>query len=80
MDRTDQACIAHALELAGTRQRVSWQSADNRATYILTPGDGFKRDRQTCREFSLRRTAGPHSDTTPGRACRTGDGTWKIVS
>ncbi len=80
MDRTDQACIAHALELAATNKRVTWPSADNRATYVLTPGDGFQRGGQTCREFSLRRTAGSRTDTAPGRACRTGDGTWQIIS
>lgn len=80
MDRADQACIAHALELAGTRQRVSWPSADNRATFTLTPGTGFQRNGQTCREFSLLRNAGSRSDTIPGRACRTGDGTWQIIS
>lgn len=80
LDRADQACIAHALELAGARQRVSWPSADNRASYTLTPGSGFTRNGQACREFSLLRNAGSRSDTTPGRACRMGDGTWQIIS
>lgn len=80
MECTDRACIAHALGPARTQQRAWWQSADVRAAYVLTPDDGFKRDRQPCREPSLRRSAGSRSDTISGRACRTGDGTWRICS
>jgi len=79
MDRADEACIAHALELAGPNQRVTWPSVDNRATYVITPQNGFKRDGQTCREFMLRRSEGRNDTSRQGRACRTGDGTWQII-
>lgn len=79
MDRTDEACVAHALELAGPNTRVSWTSADAGSTFVLTPGEGFRRNGQTCRRFSLRETAGSRRETSQGQACRTGDGAWQIV-
>lgn len=79
MDRTDYGCIGHALELAGNNKRVTWPSADNRTTYLLTPLGGVKRNGQTCRDFDLQTTRGGRSQTGRGTACRTGDGTWQVV-
>jgi surface antigen len=79
MDQADRACIGHSLELAGPNKRISWQGADKRTSYLLTPGKGFKHDGQECREFSLRASAGGNRETTVGKACRSGDGTWQIL-
>lgn len=79
LDRADEACIAHALELAGPNKRVSWPSADGRTTFMLTPGEGFRRDGRMCREFSLRQTASSRSQTASGRACQTGNGAWLLL-
>ncbi len=79
MDQTDRACVAHALELAGDNKRVSWPSADKRATYLLTPLKGFSRDGRPCREFTLTATSSGQRETSKGRACQTAEGTWQIV-
>jgi surface antigen len=79
MDRTDQACFAHALELAGPNKRVTWVSADSRTTYLLTPLEGFKQNGQSCREFDLQVTSGGRKGNNRGKACQTGEGTWRIV-
>jgi surface antigen len=79
MDRTDYACMGHTLELSGDNRRVSWASADNRTSYLLTPLSGVQRNGQTCREFNLRATRGGRHEDGRGIACRTGDGTWQIV-
>jgi surface antigen len=73
MDRTDAACIGHALELAKDGQRVSWSDAAG-TRYRLTPLKGFSRDGLPCRSFDL---------TVAGRtvrqdACRTEPGAWEI--
>jgi surface antigen len=79
MDRADRACVAHALELAGDNRRVAWPGADARTTYVLTPVRGFKQNGQTCREFNLETTRDGRSETGRGRACRTGEGAWRII-
>jgi len=79
MDQTDRACIGHALELAGDKKRVTWSSADNSKTYLLTPVRGFEQKGVNCREFDLRVTAGERKETSRAKACPAGDGTWRII-
>lgn len=79
LDQADRACIAHSLELAGPKKRISWQGADKRTNYLLTPGRGFKHNGQECREFSLRATGGGSIELMDGKACRSGDGAWHII-
>jgi len=79
MDETDRACIGHALELAGDKSRVTWTSADQRKTYLLTPVRGFEQKGVNCREFDLRVTSGDRKETSRAKACPGGDGTWRIV-
>ena len=79
MDQTDRACIGHALELAGDKKRVTWSSADNSKTYLLTPVSGFEQKGVNCREFDLRVTAGERKETSRAKACPAGDGTWRII-
>ena len=79
MDQTDHACIGHALELAGDKKRVTWSSADNSKTYLLTPVRGFEQKGVNCREFDLRVTAGERKETSRAKACPAGDGTWRII-
>lgn len=79
MDRTDQACIAHALELTANNRHVNWVSSDNRTTYVLTPVRGFKDNGQTCREFDLRATRDRRTEFGRGKACQSAEGAWRIV-
>ena len=79
IDQTDRACIGHALELAGDNKRVTWSSADNRTTYLLTPVRGFEQKGVNCREFDLRVTSGERKETSRAKGCPGGDGTWRLV-
>ncbi|MGH8635397.1 MAG: glycine zipper 2TM domain-containing protein [Burkholderiales bacterium] len=79
IDQTDRACIGHALELAGDKKRVTWSSADNSKTYLLTPVRGFEQKGVNCREFDLRVTSGDHKETSRAKACPGGDGTWRLL-
>jgi len=79
IDQTDRACIGHALELAGDKKRVTWKSANERTTYLLTPVRGFEEKGVNCREFDLRVTSGDRKETSRAKACPGGDGTWRIV-
>jgi surface antigen len=79
MDETDRACIGHALELAGDKKRVTWEGADGRTTYVLTPVRGFEHKGAHCREFDLRVTSGERKQTSRAKACPASDGNWRIV-
>jgi len=77
MDRADQACVGHALELGETGQPVTWVNGST--TYRVTPGADRERNGSTCREFTVRATAGPDQSTQQGLACQSERGAWEIV-
>ena len=79
MDEADRGCFGHALELAGDKKRVTWQGADGRTTYRLTPVRGFEQSGAQCREFDLRITSGERKETKRSKACPGSDGNWRIV-
>jgi surface antigen len=73
IDRTDQACIGHALELAGAGKTVRWDNGG--VAYELTP----TRDIGTsCREFKLNATRGDLREATTRIACTSGNGAWEL--
>jgi len=74
LDKTDQACVGHALELVPVGKTVAWTSA-TQVAYTLTPvrdlGGG-------CREFRLAgQRAGKGAKSTQV-ACSSGDGRWQL--
>lgn len=73
MDRSDAACIGHALELAKDGQRVSWLD-DTGTQYRLKPTKGFSQNGLPCRSFDL--TVGGR--TSRQSACQTEPGIWEI--
>lgn len=79
MDNADRACIGHALELAGDKRSVAWNSGN--VSYMLTPTGGFKRGVESCRNYTLTiKSGGKNSEKVDGAACRSGaDGTWQVV-
>jgi uncharacterized protein YcfJ len=78
-DETDRACIGHALELVGDKKGVTWKSANERATFRLTPVRSFEEKGLNCREFDLRVTTGDRKETSRAKACPGGDGTWRLL-
>jgi len=78
-DAADRACVGHALELSGDRQRVTWSNPQTGVNYLLTPLRGYKQDNTPCREFNLQVTANGQQQSSRRTACQAGDGTWKIA-
>ena len=75
IDRADEACIAHSLELGRDGQPVRWEG-DGGLRYTLTPL-GPHRDQSECRVFSLD-VGGAARSEKRGVGCRRGDGTWAL--
>ncbi|WP_019624057.1 YMGG-like glycine zipper-containing protein [Thioalkalivibrio thiocyanoxidans] len=70
MDRSDQACMGHALELAEPGQPVYWDNAQGQPVH-MTPG----RVRDSgCREFEMMIDGERHT----GAACPDDPGHWEI--
>lgn len=80
LDKADRGCIGHALELAADRQAVTWSNPDNGIGYSVTPLRGFSSDGRQCREYELQVSDGRRIEHRRGKACRTGDGTWKSLA
>lgn len=80
LDEADRGCIGHALELTGDGRAVSWVNPQAGLNYVVTPTRGFKQNGRSCREFTTVVTAKGRKETVTDRACRSGDGTWQIIS
>lgn len=80
MDETDRACFGHALELAPDGRSVVWDNQQRGVAYVVTPMRGYAYEGRTCREYATRVTIDGRQESAHGTACRTGDGTWQIVS
>lgn len=76
LDDGDRACVGHALELAKDGQRVRWSNEKTGVTYVISPLAAAKRG-DSCRPYKLTATRNGKSTTSDGKACRSGDGTWK---
>lgn len=76
MDDRDFACVGHALELARDGQRVRWTNETTGVSYVLKPFVGERKG--TCRSFELTVSRGGTSRIEKRRACRSGEGTWKM--
>ncbi len=77
LDRGDEACIGHALELVPPGQPVRWTSAGTGTRYVLVPVKDVAAD---CREFKLEASANSKKSWGKRVACRSGDGVWKLRS
>lgn len=75
MDRADEACIAHSLELGRQGQAVRW-NGNGGLNYALTPLGTYS-GRSECREFSLN-VDGAARNSKRGYGCRRGDGSWTL--
>jgi len=80
VEDADRACVGHTLELAKTNQRVRWDNPQTGLSYVVTPLRGYTEGATPCCEFTTEVINKGKSTTIKDRACRTGDGTWKIVS
>lgn len=77
IDVQDQACIGHALEVAQTGQRVTWQDRHKGAQYAVTPGQIERRaDGRYCRGYNTEIVVRGKREDVRGTACRQVDGIW----
>jgi len=74
LDRTDQACIGHALELVPVGKTVAWTGA-TQVAYTLTPVRDLG---GCCREFRLEGQRGGKGAKSKQVACSSGDGRWQV--
>jgi len=77
IDEADRACMGHALELAGEKTTVRWDSR-NGVHYELTPTRNLGDQKSPCREFVTRVATSKSKDAMKGIACRRGNGDWVI--
>ena len=80
IEQQDRSCIAHSLELAHDRTKVTWDNPNTGVKYLLTPQGGFDRDGKHCRAFELRRTLNGRDEKSEGKACQSREGRWELVS
>jgi surface antigen len=73
IDRTDRACIGHALELAAVGKTVRWDNGG--VAYELTP---VRNVGGSCREFKLGAARGDLRETGTRIACTAGNGAWEL--
>lgn len=76
LDEGDRGCFGHALELAEPGRPVRWLNDRTHVSYVLTPLAGT--DSKNCRRFKLQAKEGKKSKSSEGRACRDGDGVWRM--
>lgn len=79
IDKADEACIGHALELGETGKPVNWTNEDTGVSYQVVPSAARDRDGSTCREFTFTAVTGSDRSTRRGLGCESQPGVWQIV-
>ncbi|HXV23821.1 MAG TPA: RT0821/Lpp0805 family surface protein [Alphaproteobacteria bacterium] len=80
MDRVDQNCVGQALEHAQDGQEVRWH-APNGYEYEVVPRRTYtSAGGQYCREYTTTAVIHGRAERVYGTACRTPDGSWRLVS
>ena len=70
----------NALETGRAGQTSRWRNPDSGHTGTVTPIRTYQTAaRQDCREYETTVTIDGRQERAVGRACRQGDGTWKIA-
>lgn len=80
MDKVDRMEMQRALETAPVGRAVSWRNPDNGNTYTVRPTKTYYSSNQPCREYTTRALIGGKSQEIYGKACRQGDGSWRVVN
>ena len=79
MDDKDRACFGHSLELLEDGRKAEWAGSTADMVYALTPYGRFERDGRVCRHFTLVRILNGRRVEKQGRACRYGEGDWRMI-
>jgi len=79
IDKADEACIGHALELGDSGRPVNWVNEETGVSYQVVPGPSRTRNGADCREFSFTAVAGSERSSRQGLGCQSGPGVWEFV-
>jgi surface antigen len=79
IDKADEACIGHALELGEAGQPVNWSNEETGVSYQVVPGATRTRDGAHCREFTFTAVADSERSSRQGLGCESDAGVWQIV-
>jgi surface antigen len=79
LDKSDEACLGHALELGATGQPVSWTNESTGVSNCIVPGEHRERDGSLCRELRLTATVSSQRSTRTSLACESGRGILDFV-
>ena len=77
LDDQDRGSVDDALELAKDGQSVHWLNERSGVTYVVKPFGGAQ-NAGTCRNFKLQASRDGRAESQKSRACRTGDGAWRM--
>ena len=83
MDARDHERFMNALESSPTGRHVTWHNADSGYYYDVVTTKTYYRvhsgDRQPCREYVTKARIGGKVRQIYGKACRTPDGSWRVI-
>ena len=80
MDRLDRLEMQKALETAPTGRAVVWSNPNTGYRYTVQPMRTYYIEEQPCREYVTKALIGGKTQQIYGKACRTPDGAWRVVS
>jgi surface antigen len=80
MDRQDRIQMQQALETAQTGRVVQWTNPDSGNQYRVQPKKTYDVNDAPCREYTTTAIIGGQTQNIVGKACRQGDGSWRVVS
>lgn len=80
MDRQDRLEMQRALETAPTGRAITWKNPDTGYRYTVQPTRTYYTDKQACREYITKAIIGGRMQQIYGKACRSADGSWRVVN
>ena len=80
MDKVDRMEMQRALETAPAGRPVSWRNPDNGNSYTVRPTKTYYVREQPCREYTTHAIIGGKTQEIYGKACRQGDGSWRVIN
>lgn len=77
----DYGYAANVFEVTPSMQTVAWRNPDSDTEYQLTPVRTYQANNgQYCREYQASAIIGGQPQETYGTACRSADGSWRIMN
>lgn len=79
LDKADQGCFGHTLEMGEVGRPVTWTNEDTGVRYEMTPGADRDRNGSACREYTLMAVSGTDRTSQKGVACQSQPGQWQVM-